>query len=171
MHFASVKLEDPLTYYLVEYYLTIWSFSFYTGLMVCWQALWKWLGGWILTRLLRILPNGQYRWTSKLTAFISGGRGTGGVRAQEKTGRGRLGGGCAKRVGNAGSKGKLHKKCFTFRNRKGAKGLKGGGRECKVRKAEGLDPLSPPPEQITIVCFPRLVPSLFVPKDQVYPVV
>ena len=93
------------------------------------------------------------------------------MRAPEKTGRGRVGGGCAKRVGNGESKGKLHKKCFTFRNRKGAKGLKGGGRECKVRKAEGLDPLSPPPEQITIVCFPRLVPSLFVPKDQVYPVV
>lgn len=63
------------------------------------------------------------------------------------------------------------KKCFIFRNRKGAKGLKGGGRECKVRKAEGLDPLYPPPEQITIVCFPRFVSSLFVPKDQVYPVV
>lgn len=88
-----------------------------------------------------------------------------------RKGGGRVGGGCAKRVGNGGSKGKLHKKCFIFRNRKGAKGVRGGSREGKVRKAEGLDPLSPPPEQITIVCFPRLVPSLLVPKDQVYPVV
>ena len=171
MYFASVKLEEPPTYSVVEYYLAIWSLR-------------STLGWWYVDRHYEsglgdefcrgFCASYQMANTAEQVSWLhllEEGGGTGGVGAREKTGRRRVGGRCAKRVGNGGSKEKLHKKCFIFRNRKGAKGLKGGGRECKVRMAEGLDPLSPPPEQITIVCFPRFVPSLFVPKDQVYPVV
>ena len=41
--------------------------------------------------------------------------------AREKTGRGRVGGGCAKRVGNGGSKEKLHKNASYFGIEKGLK--------------------------------------------------
>lgn len=161
MYFASVKLEVPLTYSLVVYYLAIWSLCSTLGWRYVDRHYESGLGGefWPGFCASYQMANTaeQLSWLHLLV------EGRGGVEAREKKGRGR--------VGNGGSKGKLHKKCSTFRNRKGAKGLRGGSRECKVRKADGLDPLSPPPEQITIVCFPRFVPSLFVSKDQVYPVV
>ena len=161
MYFASVKLEVPLTYSLVVYYLAIWSLCSTLGWRYVDRHYESGLGGefWPGFCASYQMDNTaeQLSWLHLLV------EGRGGVEAREKKGRGRM--------GNQGSKGKLHKKCSTFRNRKGAKGLRGGSRECKVRKADGLDPLSPPPEQITIVCFPRLVPSLFVSKDQVYPVV
>ena len=81
-----------------------------------------------------------------------------------RKGGGRVGGGCAKRVGNGGSKGKLHKKCFIFRNRKGAKGVRGGSREGKVRKAEGLDPCLLPQNKLPLSAFHASCPLCLYPK-------
>lgn len=103
MYFASVKLEEPLTYSLVEYYLAIWSLP-------------STLGWWYVDRHYESGLGDEF-WrgfcasyqmantaeqVSWLHLLVEGG-GTGGVGAREKTGRGRLGGGCAKRVENGGS--------------------------------------------------------------------
>ena len=107
-----------------------------------------------------------------LTLFYSLGRGRSGyeIRGIRKGKKERAGSVSSKRVERGRSRGKLRNNiCLIFRNRKGLhkRWKPGGSRECKVQKAEGLDPPVPPLFK-SYVLFellrPRPFPKTLSPK-------
>ena len=112
MYFASVKLEVPLIYTLVVYCLAIWSLRSTLGWCYVDRHYESVLGDefWPGSCASYQMANTAEQ-VSWLHLLVEGGV-TGGVGAREKRGRGRVGGGRAKRVRNGGSKEKLHKNAF-----------------------------------------------------------